>query len=179
MNNPGTSLSFEVAPKDYNIGNDYQVTDGTITFTAGPLKYRSKLADDLRQFHLKFGFHNGWQPTIHNLDQRAGMMEEELSEYREALAERDKVKLVDAVIDLIYFAVGTLDLLDVDFDGHWDAVQLANMQKVRGTKSTRPNSLGFDCIKPEGWVAPERAHEAILREQDFNFVIELPAPVEN
>lgn len=171
MNDKGTSLTYNIVPSDFPMGNTYLVTEGTISFTVGPDdSKRTKLPQDLRDFHNKFGFHNGWQPTFHNLDQRAGMMQEELDEYREALGERDKVKLVDAVIDLIYFAVGTLDLLNVDFDGHWDAVQFANMQKIRGTKSTRPNSNGFDCIKPEGWVPPEAMHEEILSRQNFDFV---------
>ena len=81
-------------------------------------------------------------------------------EFREAVAALDAgnaEELVDAHIDLIVFALGNLFLMGIDFDKAWKAVYEANMAKVRGTKSTRPESGGFDLIKPEGWLAP--SHE--------------------
>lgn len=152
---------------DWNYGDD---VTSSMTHTVGPLRSkRTKMPRDLYDFHSKFGFHNGWTPTIHNLEQRVKMMQEELFELADAITERDKVGIVDALVDLVYFAVGTADLLKIDFDAHWDAVQKANMAKVRGTKASRPDTGGFDCIKPEGWVGPEAKHEEIL--EDYGFVI--------
>lgn len=125
---------------------------------------KSKYLQDVSDFHDKFGMREGWEPTDNNLFQRGDMMYEEVEEYDVACRSGDKVEIADSLVDLIYFAVGTADLLGLDFDKHWDAVQTANMNKVRGTKSTRPNSGGYDMIKPEGWVGPNERHAEILKE---------------
>jgi predicted HAD superfamily Cof-like phosphohydrolase len=131
---------------------------------------KTKLFSDLQAFHEKFEFNKDWEPTVHNLRQRLDVMiREELDEGLIAIEERDTVGLIDALIDLIYFAVGTLDLMKVNGDAHWDAVQSANMEKVRGSKASRPNTNGLDVIKPEGWVAPEPRHRKILETTPFEF----------
>lgn len=112
--------------------------------------------------HRKFGFH----PIIDNLDPelqqkhwelRKTMMAEELREMNEA---KTPEEAFDAVIDLIVFAIGTLELFvgpEVAQQG-WDRVNDANMAKERGIKTgpnVRPNPFGLpDLIKPPGWTAP-------------------------
>lgn len=154
------------------ISHEYAVLDTTeyydqnvsVYFSDEEVIRRNKLLQDVRDFHTKFGFRDTWKPTKHNLEQRAEMKQEEVDEFKEAVRSGDRIAQIDAIIDLIYFALGTADLLDINFDEHWQAVQDANMEKVRGTKSTRPNSGGFDCIKPEGWVPPEARHAEILKD---------------
>lgn len=145
-----------------------------VKFNFGEIKdgiqnFPSKFVQDVHDFHTKFDFHSGWKPTKLNLVQRHRMIQEEVDELEDALNANDKVGTVDALIDMIYFAVGTLDLLGVDADAHWDAVQKANMKKERGIKASRPDSGGFDCIKPFGWEPPEKEHEALLQKQGFEF----------
>ena len=63
--------------------------------------------------------------------------------------------IVDALIDNIVFAIGTLDAFGVDAYTAWNRVHAANMAKNPGVKPGRPNPYGFpDLIKPEGWTAP-------------------------
>lgn len=164
-----TTHKYTIKPELYQSNSNYR--DISATYTFGPLPgIKSKFAQDINDFHKKFGFDIGWTPTRRNLDQRVEMMEEEIQELKDAIEAKDKVGTVDAVIDLIYFALGTLDLLKVDTDAHWDAVQNANMQKVRGTKASRPNSGGFDVIKPDGWKPPEEKHKQLLLENNFEFL---------
>ena len=86
------------------------------------------------------------------LRSRIAFMEEELNEMKEALFTED---IVDAIIDLVYVAIGTLELFEVDTQKAWDAVHAANMSKEPGHNPTRPNAFGFpDLIKPAGWKAP-------------------------
>ena len=67
--------------------------------------------------------------------------------------------VVDALIDLIVVAIGTLDLFDVDAQEAWDAVHQANVSKQPGVKPNRPNPLGMpDLIKPPGWESPTHVH---------------------
>lgn len=68
-----------------------------------------------------------------------------------------KADMVDAIIDLIYFAYGRLyeiGITEEEFDNMWNAVQEANMQKKRGNKGRGSDE---DAIKPAGWVGPENA----------------------
>lgn len=79
---------------------------------------------------------------------------EELNETIEAINKGDADGVVDGAIDLITFVLGTLENFGVDGRLAWKRVHEANMQKEKGTKSTRKNSGGVDLIKPKGWKAP-------------------------
>lgn len=86
---------------------------------------------------------------------RLDMVQEEVTEAHDAFEERDADKVVDALIDNIVFALGTLDAFGVDAYTAWNRVHQANMLKEPGVKPGRPNPYGFpDLIKPEGWTAP-------------------------
>lgn len=78
-------------------------------------------------------------------------LDEEVREYELATTIEDET---DSLIDLIYFALGRLMEMGVPIRAAFGEVQRANMDKQRGELSKRPNSLGYDAIKPEGWSAP-------------------------
>lgn len=66
------------------------------------------------------------------------------------------VDMIDAIMDLIYFALGRLYEIGVDdddFNAMWDAIHTANMTKKRGNKGRGSDA---DAIKPEGWQGPEK-----------------------
>ena len=79
-------------------------------------------------------------------------LEEELIEFYNAETLEDEA---DALVDLSYFALGRLVEMGVVPGIVFDEVHEANMRKRRGELSKRPNSLGFDAVKPEGWTGPE------------------------
>ena len=63
--------------------------------------------------------------------------------------------MVDGIIDLCVFAIGTLDVFGVDANEAWDRVYKANMSKSPGVKPGRPNPFGLpDLLKPSGWQGP-------------------------
>lgn len=66
-------------------------------------------------------------------------------------------KKFDALIDLVYVALGTAYLHGFPFDLGWARVHAANMQKVRSASKTNGDERGGsnDVVKPEGWVAPD------------------------
>ena len=115
---------------------------------------------DIADMHEKFGVHLRASTMSDRekamwLDLRVRMQEEELNELKEAHYQRDAESVVDALIDTLVFAVGTLDILGVDANKAWDVVMQANMEKEPGVKPNRPNPLKLpDMIKPEGWVEP-------------------------
>ena len=115
---------------------------------------------DIHDMHTKFGV-NKVVETLTDaqlkdyLKFRLDMVQEEVYEARAAFQMRDADGVVDALIDAIVFAIGTLDAFNVDAYEAWARVHEANMAKEPGIKPERPNKYGFpDLIKPEGWVAP-------------------------
>lgn len=103
---------------------------------------------------------------------RIDFLQEELDEMRDAYVKWQSQKInseeaadatVDALIDLVVVAVGTLDLFKVDSYKAWDTVYNANMNKKIGIKESRPNPFGLpDLVKPEGWVAPDHTDNSGL-----------------
>lgn len=128
---------------------------------------------DVGNFHRKFALDTSddnpgpkaWNDEM--LAFRSKFMEEELDEFYEGRAEHDHAKMADALIDLVYVAMGTAHLLGYPWEQLWAEVQAANMQKQRarndGSDSKRGSSL--DVIKPAGWTPPNI--EGVLRKWGF------------
>lgn len=90
---------------------------------------------------------------------RITMMQEELNEITSAaLVQEDPEEVVDGLIDIMVFALGTLHIFGVDANKAWDAIHEANMAKKAGVKPGRPNKFGLpDLLKPDGWTKPSHA----------------------
>jgi predicted HAD superfamily Cof-like phosphohydrolase len=122
-------------------------------------------SNDMKLMHEKFGVHDWFQANKENKDLmdkylrfRLSMCKEELDETMTAIESKDAEEIVDGLIDLCVFAIGTLDVFGVDANKAWDQVYEANMVKSPGVKEGRPNPFGLpDLIKPEGWKSP--SHE--------------------
>ena len=125
----------------------------------------SDLVLDMNKMHDKFEVHQWFMANKENkelmakyLDFRLAMCQEELTETVDAVKAKDPEEVVDGLIDLVVFALGTLDVFGVDTATAWNAVYAANMAKHVGVKEGRPNPFGLpDLMKPEDWVAPSHA----------------------
>ena len=84
-------------------------------------------------------------------------LQEELKEFNDAVDAGDVLEAADALIDLVYFALGRLIEMGVPAVAVMDEVQRANMDKQQGELSKRPGSMGHDAVKPAGWQAPDHA----------------------
>lgn len=138
---------------------------------------------DIRNMHDKFGVKEWFNANKDNKDLmqkylafRLNMCLEELLETAEAsdlelaigedgkftflgnAAKIDPEEIVDGLIDLCVFAIGTLDVFGVNANEAWNRVYVANIAKEVGVKEGRPNKFGLpDLCKPAGWQAP--SHE--------------------
>ena len=116
---------------------------------------------DIRMMHDYYGVREAVaklspEHALAFLNFRFKFLQEEIDEGLEAIDERNSEEVVDALIDLVVVAVGTLDVLGVDFAQAWREVLRANMNKEVGVKESRPNALGLpDLIKLPGWVPPD------------------------
>lgn len=93
---------------------------------------------------------------------------EEIFEFHEAFDREDVVGMVDANLDLIYFAVGTLKkmgLTRLQVKQCMAAIHSANMTKAKG-KLAKRGDHAEDAVKPEGFVPPEAAIMQILFSED-------------
>ena len=120
---------------------------------------------DIADMHAKFGVNDWMKQKLDNkgvlrnyLSFRISMLLEELQETDKALSVQDDEGIVDGIIDLCVFAIGTLDVMGVNAYDAWNVVHNANMEKTPGVKPNRPNPFGLpDLIKPDGWTGPEHA----------------------
>jgi len=118
---------------------------------------------DMQDMHKKYGVDkwmneekkSDWSRLNKYMDFRIKMMQEELDETKAAFKNKNEEEVVDGIIDLCVFAIGTLEVFGVDANKAWDQVYKANMSKEVGIKEGRPNPLGLpDLVKPEGWEGP-------------------------
>lgn len=101
--------------------------------------------------------------TERKLLERARFIREELEELEEAIKSGDYAGVADALVDLVYVAKGTANMLALPWAELFYDVHRANMAKVPGV-GKRGNLV--DVIKPEGWRGPDTA--GILERAGFD-----------
>jgi predicted HAD superfamily Cof-like phosphohydrolase len=116
------------------------------------------------EFHRAFGHPFADKPAQLSPDRinaRAEWMREEIRELEEAT---DLVDQADAVIDLMYFAIGTMVEMGVKPQHLFEIVHQANMEKLWPDGQPRYREDG-KVRKPEGWRDPKtRLIEALQAE---------------
>lgn len=125
----------------------------------------------VREFHETFGHPVADEPTLMDRDRmeaRAKWMREEIDEFMDP-TRHTVVDGADAMLDLLYFALGTLVEMGVMPQPVMDIVHVdGNMKKLHvgedGVARVVKNEIG-KVIKPEGWVAPEPLIEREIARQ--------------
>lgn len=110
--------------------------------------------EDVKLFHKTFRSPVGESPRMLRCERaaaRADWMREEVDEFLEA---GDMYEQADAMIDLIYFALGTMVEMGIPPQDLFDVVQKANMSKLWPDGQPHFREDG-KVIKPEGWQHPE------------------------
>lgn len=137
-----------------------------------PYEPTSQMWDDIKAFHQKFQLPSLPEPGFADqnlMDFRIKFLEEELQEFKDSCDAGDLAGAFDALVDLTYVAMGTAYLMGLPWQNGWNAVQEANMQKVRAAhagESKRGSSS--DVVKPAGWLPPSMEKEIqnhVLRQQ--------------
>ncbi len=124
---------------------------------------KQNMIDAVRDFHLAFGHYVADRPTLSpegcddpadlaNL--RIKLIEEELEEFKDALAAGDLVEVADAITDLLYVVIGAGLVYGIPMDATFDEVHSSNMTKLGPDGKAILN--GIDCeldpSKPHGKV---------------------------
>ena len=111
--------------------------------------------EDIEEFHDKFNhtYQDYPRPLTRNEKAfRITCLREEIREYEES---ENLEEELDALVDLVYFALGTAYRHGFDFKEAWKRVHTANMRKIRaGTASESKRGSNLDIIKPKNWKKP-------------------------
>ena len=136
---------------------------------------KDTLLKDIDSFHKKYKFEKNEKVGIPDDNElvnfRTSFLMEELAEYTQAITKKDAAGALDALVDIVYIALGTAWLFNLPFERAWDQVQKANMSKIRTKSKSKKRGTSFDVVKPKGWRPPdieqvieeakEREHENI------------------
>lgn len=128
---------------------------------------KDTLLKDIDQFHKKFKFEKNLKVGIPDDNElvnfRTSFLMEELAEYTQAITKKDAAGALDALVDIVYIALGTAWLFNLPFEKAWNEVQKANMSKIRTKSKSKKRGTSFDVVKPKGWTPPDI--EQIIEEE--------------
>jgi len=109
---------------------------------------------------------------------RLSLIEEELSELKEALKNNDRVETLDAIIDLIYVVVGAGIAFDMDLDKAFKIVHDSNMSKFCKSEEEAiktvefyKNSTIYDSVSyrkyKDFWIVYNKSTGKILKSINY------------
>ena len=128
---------------------------------------KDTLIKDIDQFHKKFKFEKNLKVGIPDDNElvnfRTSFLMEELAEYTQAITKKDAAGALDALVDIVYIALGTAWLFNLPFEKAWNEVQKANMKKIRTKSKSKKRGTSVDVVKPKGWTPPDI--EQIIEEE--------------
>ena len=131
----------------------------------------TEILKDIDNFHKKYGFEKNEKIDIPNnselINFRTAFLMEELAEYTNAITKKDAAGALDALVDIVYIALGTAWLFNLPFEKAWNEVQKANMSKIRAKDKTGKRGTKFDVVKPKDWKAPN-IEKIIEEEREIN-----------
>ena len=130
----------------------------------------SKVMDLVKAMHQKFGLENTTGPSDLSEEEKQFRSDAMLEELHEYMAADTLVDQYDALLDLIVFAVGTLERHGFPLLAGFEKVMEANMAKELGQNGEKRGGFKRDLVKPEGWTAPEAKLQLIL-DKDANMQV--------
>lgn len=82
------------------------------------------------------------------------LIEEEAEELNQAIIDKNKVEMLDALIDMLVVTIGAIHSMGADAEGAWREVMNTNFAKIdKETGKVRKREDG-KVLKPLGWVPP-------------------------
>lgn len=85
------------------------------------------------------------------------LIEEEAEELNQAIIAKDKVEMLDALIDMVVVTVGAIHSMGSDGEGAWNEVMRTNFAKIDPETGRVRKREDGKVLKPEGWKPPELA----------------------
>jgi predicted HAD superfamily Cof-like phosphohydrolase len=150
--------------REFHVAFNQDMPDKPTVLDQGPLVTNNWLIGPLHQLTQEIKVISSRQFQGEDVGgmvaKRISWMLEELTEFAAADTLEDQV---DALTDLIYFALGTFTLMGVKPEPFFDIVHAANMGKLHEDGKPRFNEQG-KIIKPEGWAEKYAPEPKIIQE---------------
>jgi len=109
-------------------------------------------------------------PDAKRCELRINLLQEELNELKEAIADNDLVEVADALADIQYVLSGAIHEFGLGdrFKALFDEVQRSNMSKTCATRAIAEATLQHykDTKGTEGFIAEEDGHFLVYRTSD-------------
>lgn len=117
----------------------------------------------VKAMHTKFGLESNTGPTKLDAEEKAfrvTAIKEEIAEYE---GSTNLVDEYDALLDLMVFAVGTLERQGLPLQEGFETVMKCNMNKeLAGSSENSKRGFKRDLVKPCGWTGPEFTLQQII-----------------
>jgi predicted HAD superfamily Cof-like phosphohydrolase len=146
---------------DFESVGDFHARFG-LPVTIANLSVPAPITEEAYNFRLKFLLEE-----LTELFAGYGLMLEAKVTKTAGQDDQDLPQIADALVDLVYVALGTAHMHKLPWPELFAEVQRANMSKKRAEsdgESKRGSSL--DVVKPEGWKAPDIT--GVLRDNGWN-----------
>jgi predicted HAD superfamily Cof-like phosphohydrolase len=93
--------------------------------------------------------------NIEQFNMYVNLIDEEVSELKEAIADCDPTEILDALEDILVVTIGAIHSAGFDGEGAWNEVMRTNFAKIDSlTGKVRKREDG-KVLKPEGWTPPQ------------------------
>lgn len=84
----------------------------------------------------------------------ANLIQEEFTEFTDALHAKNNVEQLDACMDMIWVILGYCYMKGFDVDGAWKEVARSNLAKVNPETGKVIKNEHGKVMKPDGWTPP-------------------------
>lgn len=83
------------------------------------------------------------------------LIEEEAEELNQAIIKKDKVEMLDALIDMVVVTIGAIHSMGADGEGAWNEVMRTNFSKINPETGKVHKREDGKVLKPDGWTPPD------------------------
>jgi len=97
------------------------------------------------------------EPSEANYAMYLNLIQEEMRELVDAVADNDCVEQLDALVDIMVVTLGAIRAGGFDGEGAWQEVMRSNFAKINPDTGKVTKRADGKVLKPEGWKAPELA----------------------
>jgi predicted HAD superfamily Cof-like phosphohydrolase len=82
------------------------------------------------------------------------LIEEEAEELNQAIIAKDRVEILDALIDMLVVTIGAIHSAGFDAEGAWKEVMQTNFNKIDKDTGKVVKREDGKVLKPDGWTPP-------------------------
>jgi predicted HAD superfamily Cof-like phosphohydrolase len=83
------------------------------------------------------------------------LIEEEADELNQAIIDKNKVEMLDALIDMLVVTIGAIHSAGFDAEGAWKEVMRTNFAKIDKDTGKVVKRADGKVLKPDGWTPPD------------------------